>query len=77
VVKQFLSDKRLMRRLRTSLLAVVATCALFWGAIDIVGVPAGNMLWLIAESVLVVGVIIFVAAFAGWLLHWWRDNSSN
>lgn len=68
-------DKRFRRRLRTSLLAVVATGALFWGAIDIVGVPAWNMARLFAESLLLIGIVIFAAALTGWLLHRWRGKS--
>ncbi|MDA7584586.1 hypothetical protein N9C27_04115 [Luminiphilus sp.] len=70
-------DKRFRRRLRTSLLAVVATGALFWGAIDIVGVPAWNMARLFAESLLLIGIVIFAAALTGWLLHRWRGKSSD
>lgn len=73
-MKPYLWDKRFRRRVRTSLLAVVATGALFWGAIDIVGVPAGNMFRLVLESILVIGIVISVAALAGWLLHRWRNN---
>jgi len=51
---------------------VVATAALFWGAIDIVGVPARNLAWLLLESVLVLALVIAMAALAGWLLHLWR-----
>ena len=53
-------------------LGVVATAALFWGAIDIVGVPAQNLAWLLLESVLVLALVIAIAALAGWLLHLWR-----
>jgi len=76
-VRKPLWDKRFRRRLRTSLLAVVATGALFWGAIDIVGVPAWNMARLFAESMLLIGIVIFVAALTGWLLHRWRGKSSD
>ena len=60
------------RRLRTVVLGVVATAALFWGAIDIVGVPARNLVRLLLESVLVLALVIAIAALAGWLLHLWR-----
>jgi len=76
-VRKPLWDKRFRRRLRTSLLAVVATGALFWGAIDIVGVPAWNMARLFAESLLLIGIVIFAAALTGWLLHRWRGKSSD
>ncbi|MDB2352408.1 hypothetical protein N9V92_04390 [Luminiphilus sp.] len=58
-------------------MAVVATGALFWGAIDIVGVPAWNMARLFAESMLLIGIVIFAAALTGWLLHRWRGKSSD
>jgi len=56
---------------------VLATGALFWGAIDIVGVPAWNMARLFAESMLLIGIVIFAAALTGWLLHRWRGKSSD
>lgn len=58
-------------------MAVVATGALFWGAIDIVGVPAWNMARLFAESMLLIGMLICAAALAGWLLHRWRGKSAD
>ncbi|WP_435215811.1 hypothetical protein [Luminiphilus sp. nBUS_16] len=76
-MKPYFWDKRLRRRVRTSLLAVVATGALFWGAIDIVGVPASNMFRLVLESILVIGIVIALAALAGWLLHRWRNQSPD
>tara|TARA_B100000683_G_scaffold99734_1_gene98588 strand:- start:1284 stop:1505 length:222 start_codon:yes stop_codon:yes gene_type:complete len=56
------------QRTRTVLLALAASVALFWGAVDIVGVPAirlaGQLVWV------TLGVVMLVAtaAFAGWLL---------
>ena len=67
-------DRRLRRRLRTLILGVFATGALFWGAVDIVGVPARNLLWLLLESVLAVSLVIVAAGLAGWLLHRWRER---
>ena len=56
------------QRTRTVLLALAASVALFWGAVDIVGVPAaalaGQLVWV---SVGVV-VLVVTAARAGWLL---------
>ena len=56
------------QRTRTVLLALAASVALFWGAVDIVGVPAaalaGQLVWVS------VGVVVLVvpSALAGWLL---------
>ena len=56
------------QRTRTVLLALAASVALFWGAVDIVGVPAaalaGQLVWV---SVGVV-VLVVTSALAGWLL---------
>jgi len=46
--------RRWRRKLRTAVLGVVATVALFWGAVDIVGVPSENLvaaLWVVAAGV--------------------------
>lgn len=50
------------RRLRTLLLAVVATAALFWGAVDLVGVPPENLLKQL--GIVAVGLVVLVAAAA-------------
>lgn len=50
------------RRLRTLVLAVVATAALFWGAIDLVGVPPENLLREL--SIVAAGLVLLVAAAA-------------
>ncbi len=56
------------QRTRTVLLALAASIALFWGAVDIVGVRvarlAGQLVWV------TLGVLMLVvsAALAGWLL---------
>ena len=56
------------QRTRTVLMALAASAALFWGAVDIVGVPAavlaGQLIWV------TVGVVVLVvtSALAGWLL---------
>lgn len=56
------------QRTRTVLMALAASAALFWGAVDIVGVPAaalaGQLFWV------TVGVVVLVvtSALAGWLL---------
>ena len=59
---------RARQRTRTDLLALAASAALFWGAVDIVGVPvarlAGQLVWVIVG----VAVLVIASALAGWLL---------
>lgn len=54
------------QRTRTVLLALAASIALFWGAVDIVGVPverlAGQLVWV----TLGVLAVASAAALAGW-----------
>ena len=56
------------QRTRTVLLALAASVALFWGAVDIVGVPAvrlaGQLFWVTLGVV----VLVIASALAGWLL---------
>ena len=56
------------QRTRTVLLALAASAALFWGAVDIVGVPAaalaGQLIWVTLGVV----VLAVTSALAGWLL---------
>ena len=56
------------QRTRTVLLALAASVALFWGAVDIVGVPAvrlaGQLFWVTLGVV----VLVVASALAGWLL---------
>lgn len=53
------------RRLRTVVLAVVATAALFWGAVDLVGVPPENLLRELGIVVAGLMVLVALAAVAG------------
>tara|TARA_B100000497_G_scaffold55873_1_gene63897 strand:- start:333 stop:503 length:171 start_codon:yes stop_codon:yes gene_type:complete len=53
-------------------LGVLATLALFWGAVDIVGVSADTLLdyaWLSVQGVLLLALI---AVPSGFLLRWLR-----
>ena len=56
------------QRTRTVLLALAASVALFWGAVDIVGVPAvrlaGQLFWVTLGVV----VLVIASALVGWLL---------
>ena len=56
------------QRSRTVVLALAACLALFWGAVDIVGVPARQLGVELVRISLGVGVVIGTAAGAGWLL---------
>ena len=56
------------QRTRTVVLAIAASMALFWGAVDIVGVPAPRLAGQLVWVTLGVVMVIFAAALAGWLL---------
>ena len=56
------------QRTRTVVLALVASVALFWGAIDIVGVPAVRLAGQLVWVTLGVVAVILASALAGWLL---------
>ena len=56
------------QRTRTVLLALAASVALFWGAVDIVGVPAVRLVGQLFWVTLGVVVLVFASALAGWLL---------
>ena len=60
--------RRTRRRLRTAVLGVVACAALFWGAVDLVGVPAANLLRALLQVTVGVGMVILAAAVPGALL---------
>jgi len=62
-------SRRYRRRLRTLILGIVAFVALIWGAIDIVGVPAKNLLLLMGQAAIGLMALICAAGCAGWLLH--------
>ena len=68
-----MTSKRQVRALRTAVLGVLATLALFWGAVDIVGVSADKLLdyvWLSFQGVFLLALI---AVPSGFLLRWlWR-----
>lgn len=65
-----MKGKAARRRLRTLLLAIVASIALFWGAVNIAGVPAANLWQHLGGATLSLVLLIAVAAAAGWLLSW-------
>ena len=56
------------QRTRTVVLALAASVALFWGAVDIVGVSAAQLVGELMWVTLGVVVVVVAAALAGWLL---------
>ena len=59
-------NRRYIKALRTATLGVLATAALIWGAVDIVGVSADVLLeylWLSAQGVLFVVLGAIPSAF--------------
>lgn len=62
--------RRFRRRLRTTVLALVACGALFWGAVDIVGVPA-QRLWLQLGWV-ALGVLLLMGCASVLAWGWFR-----
>ena len=53
---------------RTVVLALAASVALFWGAVDIVGVSAAQLFGQLMRVTLGVVMVVVAAALAGWLL---------
>tara|TARA_X000000950_G_scaffold29480_1_gene31921 strand:- start:296 stop:517 length:222 start_codon:yes stop_codon:yes gene_type:complete len=56
------------QRTRTVLLALAASVALFWGAVDIVGVPAARLGGQLVWVTLGVMAVVVTSALTGWLL---------
>ena len=59
-------NRRYLKAIRTATLGVVATAALIWGAVDIVGVSADALLdylWLSAQGLLFVVLMAIPSAF--------------
>lgn len=66
--------KRWRRRLRTGVLGLVACVALFWGAVDIVGVPAANLWSLLGEVVVATATVVGFALLPASVLVWRRHR---
>tara|TARA_B100001063_G_C16761112_1_gene555975 strand:- start:1254 stop:1466 length:213 start_codon:yes stop_codon:yes gene_type:complete len=64
---------RRRQRTRTVVLALAACAALFWGAVDIVGVPAETLMVQSLWVSLGVAAVVMLAAGAGWLLSRFRQ----
>ena len=56
------------QRTQTVVLALAASVALFWGAVDILGVPAARLAGQLVWVTLGVVMVVVAAAVAGWLL---------
>ena len=65
---------RWRRRVRTLVLGLIACVALFWGAVDIVGVPVANLWLLLLEVVLGIALIVCLALLPALLLIWRRKR---
>ena len=65
---------RRRQRTRTVVLALAACAALFWGAVDIVGVPAERLMVQSLWVSLGVAVVVVLSAGAGWLLSRFRQS---
>ena len=62
------------RRWRTLMLGVVACGALFWGAIDVVGVPPENLYSLLGQVIVGVVVVVTLALLPAALIVCWRER---
>jgi len=60
------------RLMRTAVLGVLACAALFWGAVDLVGVSPQALLQDLLAVVVVLVLVLLAAMFTGWLLARWR-----
>ncbi len=62
------------RRARTLILGLVACGALFWGAIDLVGVPPANLYRLLGQVVVGIALVVALAVVPAALMVWWRGR---
>ncbi len=60
------------RLMRTAVLGVMACAALFWGAVDLVGVSPQVLLQDLLGVVFALVLVLLSAVFTGWLLARWR-----
>ncbi len=60
------------RLMRTAVLGVLACAALFWGAVDLVGVSPQVLLQDLLGVVFALVLVLLSAVFTGWLLARWR-----
>lgn len=69
--------KRRLRMLRTATLGVVATAALIWGAVDIVGVSFDAILGYLWQSLLGVLLLVLLSLPVGMALGWIRRRRQD
>ena len=68
-------SRKYVKALRTASLGVLATLALIWGAVDIVGVSSDALLGYVWLSIQGVGLLILTAIPAALLLRFMRRKS--
>ncbi|MAV73027.1 MAG: hypothetical protein CME53_01835 [Halieaceae bacterium] len=69
--------KRRLRMFRTASLGVMATAALIWGAVDIVGVSFDAILGYLWQSLLGVLLLVLLSLPVGMVLGWIRRRRQD
>ena len=69
--------KRRLRMFRTATLGVMATAALIWGAVDIVGVSFDAILGYLWQSLVGVLLLVLLSLPVGMVLGWLRRRRQD
>lgn len=69
--------RRRLRMFRTATLGVMATAALIWGAVDIVGVSFDAILGYLWQSLLGVLLLVLLSLPVGMVLGWIRRRRQD
>ena len=69
--------KRRLRMFRTATLGVMATAALIWGAVDIVGVSFDAILGYLWQSLLGVLLLVVLSVPVGMVFSWLRRRRQD
>ena len=69
--------KRRLRIFRTATLGVLATAALIWGAVDIVGVSFDAILGYLWQSLIGVLLLVLLSLPVGMVLGWIRRRRQD
>ena len=69
--------KRRLRMFRTATLGVMATAALIWGAVDIVGVSFDAILGYLWQSLIGVLLLVLLSLPVGMVLGWLRRRRQD
>ena len=69
--------KRRLRMFRTATLGVMATAALIWGAVDIVGVSFDAILEYLWQSLIGVLLLVLLSLPVGMVLGWIRRRRQD